>query len=109
MVEVHWLSGGVWALGGVCMLGLGYLIAFRDRVDLHADFDESGAVDRTVAGRRVGAVALLMGSVTLGYGLREMIVGFDPTALGVLLVLLLVGSWFTRLFAKGWSPAQSGN
>lgn len=106
MVEVHWLSGGVWALGGACMLGLGYLIAFRDRVDLHADFDESSTVDRDVAGRRVGAIALLMGGVTLGYGLREMIVGFDPTALGPVLAILLIGSWFTRLFARGWSPTQ---
>ncbi len=106
MVEVHWLSGGVWVLGGLAILGLGYLIAVRGRADLHADFDESGDADPVVVGRRVGAVALFMGLVTLAHGLREIAFGFEPAALGLLLVVLLVSSYLTKLLARGWTPQQ---
>ncbi|WP_254862357.1 hypothetical protein [Halovivax gelatinilyticus] len=106
MVAVNWLSGGVWLLGGVCILGLGYLIAFRGRADLHADFDETRDVDADVIGRRVGVVALFMGVVTVVHGLREIAFGFDPAALGLLLVVLLFCSYLTKLLARGWTPQQ---
>ncbi|WP_290817639.1 hypothetical protein [Halovivax sp.] len=109
MVEVHWLSGGVWALGGLCMLGLGYLIAFRGRADLHSDFEESRDVDAALVSRRVGAVALFMGAVTLAHGVREMLFGFEPGLLGLLLVVLLVCSWLTKLFARGWTPTNDAD
>lgn len=102
MVEVHHVSGGVWVLGGLCMLGLGYLIAFRGRADLHADYDESA--DPAFVSRWVGTIALLMGVLTTGHGLREMVYGWNPSALGVLLVVLLVLVSLTKLIARGWKP-----
>ena len=102
MVEVHWLSGGVWLLGGLAMCYLGYLIRFEKRVDLHSDYREGADDDRVAAW--VGGIAIVMGVVTGAHGLREILFGFDPRALGVLLVVLLVLSYLTKLLARGWTP-----
>jgi len=106
MVEVHWISGGVWVLGGLAMCGLGYLIAFRGRADLHSDFDPERDVDAETVGIRVGVVALFMGTATMLHGLREMRDGFEPGALGILLVVLLVCTYLTKLLARGWTPSD---
>ena len=103
MVEVNHLSGLVWVLGGLAMGYLGFLIGVRGRADLHVDFD--GTADPERVSRWVGSIAVLMGVVTAAHGLREMLFGFDPAALTVLLVVLLVLSYLTKLIARGWSPS----
>ena len=102
MVEVHYVSGAVWVLCGLAILGLGFLIAFRGRADLHSDYRES--VDPAYVSRWAGAIAFLMGIVTVAFGVREMVFGWDPAALGALLVILLVLSYLTKLIARGWTP-----
>lgn len=99
MVDPNLISGAVWLLCGVAILGLGYLIAFRGRADLHANYDES--VDPAYVSRWAGGTALLMGLVVVAYAIREMIYGFQPIALGGLLVALLVLSYLSKLFARG--------
>ncbi len=103
MVDVNLISGGVWTLGGIAILYLGYQIAVRGRVELHSDYDES--VDPGYVARRSGGVALLMGAVTVAHGVREMVRGFDPAALAALIVTLLVLSYLSKLFARGYGYA----
>ncbi|RQH03097.1 hypothetical protein [Natrarchaeobius oligotrophus] len=99
MVDPNHVSGAVWFLCGVAILGLGYLIGVRGRADLHAEYDES--VDEAYASRWIGATALLMGVLVIAYAIREMVYGFHPYALGALVVTLLVLSYVTKLFARG--------
>lgn len=99
MVDPNLVSGAVWLLCGIAILGLGYLIGVRGRADLHADYDES--VDPAYVSRWVGGTAILMGLLVVAYAIREMIYGFQPFALGGLVVTLLVLSYLTKLFARG--------
>ena len=99
MVEPNVVSGSVWLLCGLLILGLGYLIAVRGRADLHANYDES--VDPAYVSRWAGGTALLMGLLVVAYAIREIRYGFDPLALGGLIVALLVLSYLSRLFARG--------
>ena len=100
MVEANHISGAVWLLCGVAILFLGYLIAVRGRADLHADYDES--VDPAYVSRWAGGTALLMGTIVVVYAGRELLYGFRPVALGGLVVALLVLSYLTKLFARGF-------
>ncbi|MFC6718808.1 hypothetical protein ACFQGT_15025 [Natrialbaceae archaeon GCM10025810] len=100
MVEYHLISGAVWVGCGLLILGLASLIAFRGRVDLHANYDES--VDPSYAARWAGGTALLMGLLVVAYGVREALYGFDVTYLGGLVGSLLVLSYLSKLFAGGW-------
>ena len=102
MVEVHYLSGSVWVLGGIAMCGLGYLIGVRGRIELHSDYAERA--NREFASRWVGVIAICMGLASLLQGVREMLFGWDPFYIGALLVFLLVCSWLTKLIARGWTP-----
>ena len=99
MVDYHLISGGVWLLCGLAICYLGYLIAFRGRADLHSNYDES--VDPAYVSRWAGGTALLMGLLVVGHAIREMIYGFQPYALGALVVTLLVLSYVSKLFARG--------
>ncbi|MXV62365.1 hypothetical protein GS429_09880 [Natronorubrum sp. JWXQ-INN-674] len=99
MVDANLISGTVWLLCGIAILYLGYVIAIRGRADLHANYDES--VDPAYVSRWAGGTALFMGLLVIGYAIREMIYGFQPLALGGLLVSLLVLSYLTKLFARG--------
>ncbi|ELY43364.1 hypothetical protein [Natronorubrum sulfidifaciens] len=99
MVDANIISGTVWLLCGLAILYLGYLIAIRGRADLHANYDES--VDPAYVSRWAGGTALFMGLLVVAYAIREMIYGFQPYALGGLLVALLVLSYLTKLFARG--------
>ena len=99
MVEPHHISGTVWLVCGLVILGLGYLIAIRGRADLHANYDES--VDPAYVSRWAGGTALLMGALVVGYAIRELRYGFDPAALAALLVALLLLSYLSKLFARG--------
>lgn len=99
MVDPNVISGTVWLLCGVAILYLGYLIGIRGRADLHAAYDES--VDPAYVSRWAGGTALLMGLLVVAYGIRELLYGFQPYALGGLVVTLLVLSYLTKLFARG--------
>lgn len=99
MVEPNVISGTVWLLCGGAILYLGYLIGIRGRADLHVDYDES--VDPAYVSRWAGGTALLMGLLVVAYAIRELIYGFQPFALGGLVVTLLVLSYLTKLFARG--------
>lgn len=100
MVGVNVVSGAVWLACGIAICYLGYLIAFRGRADLHANYDED--VDPAYVSRRAGGTALLMGVLVIGFAIREMIFGFSATALAGLVVALLALSYVSRLFARGW-------
>lgn len=102
MIEVHYVSGGVWILGGLFMCLLGYLIRFRGRSDI-LEYDPERA-DPVQVANWVGPTALLMGIVTIGYGIREATLGFDPTALTVFLVSLLVLMVLVKVILRGWIP-----
>ncbi|EMA44652.1 hypothetical protein [Halobiforma nitratireducens] len=102
MVDPNYVSGAVWFLCGLAILYLGYLIAIRGRADLHANYDEDSGVDPEYVSRWAGGTALLMGLLVIGYAVREVIYGFQPYALGALVVTLLVLSYVTKLFARGY-------
>ncbi|MFP8953977.1 hypothetical protein ACLI4Z_13570 [Natrialbaceae archaeon A-arb3/5] len=99
MVEPTYISGAVWFVCGVVILYLGYVIGVRGRADLHAEYDES--VDPAYVSRWVGLTASVMGLLVIGYAVREVVYGFQPYALGALIVALLVLSYVTKLFARG--------
>lgn len=100
MVGVNLVSGAVWLACGLAICYLGYLIAFRGRVDLHSHYDED--VDEAYVARRAGGTALVMGLLVVGFALREMVYGFSPRALGGLVAALLVLSYVSKKFASGW-------
>ncbi|MEY7850858.1 hypothetical protein AB7C87_16850 [Natrarchaeobius sp. A-rgal3] len=100
MVDFNVVSGLVWFGCGLLILYLGYLIAFRGRADLHANYDES--VDPAYVSRWAGGTALLMGALVVLYGIQEIYYGFRPYALGGLVVSLLVLSYVSKLFAGGF-------
>ncbi|ELY70403.1 hypothetical protein [Natrinema versiforme] len=104
MVDPNLVSGFVWVLCGLAILGLGSLIAFRGRVDLHANYDES--VDPAYVSRWAGGTALLMGVLVVAYGIREMRAGFDPRFLAGLIVALLVLRYLSNLFAGGFGARE---
>ncbi|WP_306057135.1 hypothetical protein [Natronococcus wangiae] len=104
MVDYNLISGGVWLLCGLAICYLGYLIAFRGRVDLHSNYDES--VDPAYVSRWAGGTALLMGALVLVYAVRELVFGFEPSALGGLVVALLVLSYLSKLFARGFGYSE---
>ena len=104
MVDPHVISGAVWVFCGLLILGLGSLIAFRGRVDLHANYDES--VDPAYVARWAGGTALLMGVLVVAYGVREIRFGFHPYALGGLIVALLALSYVSKLFAGGFGAGN---
>lgn len=99
MVDANIISGTVWLLCGLAILYLGYVIAVRGRADLHANYDES--VDPEYVSRWAGGTAVFMGALVVAYAIREMVYGFQPYALGGLIVSLLVLSYLTKLFARG--------
>ncbi|WP_254767598.1 hypothetical protein [Salinilacihabitans rarus] len=105
MAGLELVSGAVWLACGLAIWYLGYLIAVRGRVDLHANYDES--VEPAYAARWAGGTALLMGTLVVAYAVREALFGWNATALTGLLVALLVGSYLSTLFARGW-PAGRG-
>ena len=100
MIDYNLMGGLVWLLCGGVILYLGYLIAVRGRADLHSAYEES--VDPAYASRWAGGTALLMGVLVVVYAIREMIYGFQPYALGGLVVALLVLSYVSKLFARGY-------
>lgn len=100
MVDYNLISGFVWLICGLVILYLGYLIAVRGRVELHSAYDES--VDPAYASRWAGGTALLMGVLVVFYGARELMYGFHPYALGGLVVSLLILSYVSKLFARGY-------
>lgn len=102
MVDPNYVSGGVWLVCGLVICYLGYLIGPRGRAELHTDYDEESGVDPAYVSRWAGGTALAMGLLVVGYGIREMIYGYQPYALGALLVAMLVLSYVTRLFARGY-------
>lgn len=104
MVDPNLISGAVWVCCGLAILGLGSLIAFRGRVELHANYDES--VDPAHVSRWAGGTALVMGILVVVYGLREMRYGFDPRMLAGLVVALLVLSYLSKLFASGFGAGK---
>jgi len=104
MVEPNLVSGAVWVVCGLAIFGLGSLIAFRGRVDLHANYDES--VDPAHVARWAGGTALLMGILVVAYGVREMRYGFQPSLLAGLVVALLVLSYLSKLFAGGFGAGE---
>ncbi|WP_226005836.1 hypothetical protein [Natrinema salinisoli] len=104
MVDPNLISGSVWIVCGLAILGLGYLIAFRGRADLHANYDES--VDPAHVSRWAGGTALLMGLLVVAYGVRETIYGFQPRLLAGLVVVLLVLSYLSKLFAGGLGAGE---
>lgn len=107
MVDPSYVSGAVWFVCGFAILYLGYLIGIRGRAELHADYDESSGVDPAYVSRWVGATALLMGTLVVLYAIREVVYGFQPAALGGLLVALLVLSYVTKLIARGVGSRES--
>lgn len=104
MVAPNLVSGVVWICCGLAILGLGSLIAFRGRVELHANYDE--AVDPAYVSRWAGGTALLMGLLVVAYGAYEIWYGFDPRLLGGLIVALLVLSYLSTLFARGFGAGE---
>lgn len=102
MIDYNLISGLVWLACGAAILYLGYLIAVRGRVDLHSAYEES--VDPAYASRWAGGTAVLMGALVVLYGLRELVYGFHPYALGGLVGCLLVLSHVSKLFARGYGP-----
>ncbi|SDQ99583.1 hypothetical protein [Natronobacterium texcoconense] len=102
MVDPNYISGAVWLLCGLAILYLGYLIAIRGRADLHQNYDDESPVDPAYVSRWAGGTALLMGVLVVVYAIREMLYGFQPYALGALVVTLLVLSYVTKLFARGY-------
>ncbi|RQG87010.1 hypothetical protein EA462_15305 [Natrarchaeobius halalkaliphilus] len=100
MIDPNYIGAAVWFVCGLAILGLGYLIGVHGRADLHADYDES--VDPTYASRWIGVTAVVMGLLVIGYAVREAIYGFHPYALGGLVLTLLVLSYVTKLFARGF-------
>jgi hypothetical protein len=104
MVDPNLISGTVWTVCGLAILGLASLIAFRGRADLHANYDES--VDPAHVSRWAGGTALLMGLLVVAYGVREAIYGFQPRLLGGLIVALLALSYLSKLFAGGLGAGE---
>ncbi|SEQ50295.1 hypothetical protein [Natrinema salaciae] len=104
MVDPNLVSGAVWVACGLAILSLGSLIAFRGRVDLHANYDES--VDPAYVSRWAGGTALLMGLLVVAYGVREMRDGFQPRLLAGLIVALLVLRYLSKLFAGGFGAGE---
>ena len=100
MVDASVLLGAFWIVLGIIILIPAYLIAIRGRADLHVHYNDD--VDPAYVSRRAGATALLMGLVTVGYGIYQILVGYSFLALSVLLLSLLVLSSLTRRFAQGW-------
>ncbi|MCU4925198.1 hypothetical protein OB905_04245 [Halobacteria archaeon AArc-dxtr1] len=105
MVDVTILGSVVWLLCGIVITYLGYLIGIRGRVELHAAYDES--VDASYAARWAGGTALLMGGLVIAYAIIDMRYGFDPYRLGGLVVALLVLSYVSKLFARGFGAGGS--
>lgn len=99
MVDYNLISGAVWLVCGLFICYLAFLIGVRGRAELHSHYDES--VDPAYVSRWAGGTAMLMGLLTIAYAIREMIVGFQPYALGGLVVTLLVLSYVSKLFARG--------
>lgn len=100
MVDPNYISGAVWLGCGLLILYLGYYkIGLQGRADLHANYEES--VDPAYVSRWVGRTTLVMGLLVVGYGIREVLYGFQPYALGGLILTLLVLSYVTKLFARG--------
>ncbi|NGM71144.1 hypothetical protein G6M89_19410 [Natronolimnobius sp. AArcel1] len=100
MVDPNYISGAVWVLCGLLILYLGtYKIGLQGRADLHANYDDD--VDPAFVSRWVGGTTFLMGALVVGYGIREMLYGFHPYALAMLIVTLLILSYITKLFARG--------
>lgn len=106
MVDYNLISGSVWLLCGLVICYLGYLIGIRGRIELHSAYEES--VDPTYAARGAGGTALLMGALVVAFGIREMLYGFHPYALGGLVVALLVLSYLSKLFARGYGAEYFG-
>lgn len=104
MVDPNLISGAVWVFCGLVILFLGSLIAFRGRVDLHSNYDES--VDPSYVSRWAGGTALLMGVLVVAYGVREMRYGFEPRLLAGLIVSLLVLQYVSKLFAGGFGAGE---
>ncbi|PCR92691.1 hypothetical protein [Natrinema ejinorense] len=104
MVDPNLVSGAVWVVCGFAIVGLGWLIAVRGRVELHANYDES--VDPTYAARWAGGTGLLMGVLVVAYGVREMRYGFESRLLAGLIVALLVLSYVSKLFAGGFGSRE---
>ncbi len=104
MVDANVLLGGFWIILGIIILIPAYLIAIQGRADLHVHYDDS--VDPAYVSRRAGATALLMGFVTIGYGIYQLVVGYSFLALSGLLLTLLVLSTLTRRFAQGWGYSE---
>ncbi|AFZ73929.1 hypothetical protein [Natronobacterium gregoryi] len=102
MVDPNYVSGAVWFLCGLAILYLGYLIGVRGRADLHSNYDEESSVDPAYVSRWAGGTAILMGLLVVVYAIREAIYGFQPYALGALVVTLLLLSYVTKLFARGY-------
>ena len=100
MVSFDVAMGLFWLGAGTVILIPAYFIAFRGRPDLHVHYNDD--VDPAYVSRRAGATALLMGIVTISYGLWQLLVGYHPLALGGLLVTLFVLSVLTKRFAQGW-------
>lgn len=100
MVDYNLISGLVWLICGLVILYLGYLIAVRGRVELHSAYEES--VDSAYASRWAGGTAVVMGLLVVLYGTRELVYGFHPYALGGLVVSLLILSYVSKLFARGY-------
>ncbi|MFP8891326.1 hypothetical protein ACLI4U_16395 [Natrialbaceae archaeon A-CW2] len=100
MVAFDTIMGIFWLVCGIIVLIPAYMIAFGGRPDLHVHYDDS--VDPAYVSRRAGATALLMGISMIVYALYQLVVGYQPLALGALLVSLLVLSTLTKRFAKGW-------
>ncbi|MDJ1430647.1 hypothetical protein [Halostagnicola sp. A-GB9-2] len=107
MVDYNLVSGLVWLVCGVVILYLGYLIAIQGRADLHSAYEES--VDPAYASRWAGGTALLMGVLVVTYAVREMVYGFQPYALGGLVVVLLVLSYVSKLFARGYGSRDGSD
>ncbi|ELY94851.1 hypothetical protein C482_17288 [Natrialba chahannaoensis JCM 10990] len=100
MVDPNVIAAVVWYVCGGLILYLGYLIAVRGRADLHAEYDES--VDPAYVSRWAGGTALVMGGLVVAYATHQLLYGFDPFLLGALIVALLVLSYVTKLFARGY-------
>jgi len=101
MVAVQVITGSVWIICGLVICGLASLIVFKGRADLHGYYDDDSDVDPSHVSRWAGGTGLLMGVLVVGYGLRELIYGFNATALGALLVTLLALSFLSKRFAQG--------
>ena len=103
MVDFHVIMGVFWIICGLVILIPGYLIAFRGRADLHFHYDDS--VDPEYVSRRVGATALVMGGLTIAYGVHQLYFGYYPMAFAGLILSLLALSSLTKRFAQGWGAS----